>query len=155
MSASRQAGALQGLAGWAWIAAIMGFAGSLATRRGSPPPVTPARPLAVPGPRWHRAVRYANEAVLPFYLLHEPVIVAVGWLIVRWHAPIPGKYAALVILSFAATFALYETLVRRFRATRLLFGMKPRTKPGDAKDPAGDHRSANAPGQYHQAGRYR
>ncbi len=45
--------------------------------------------------------------------------------VVRWHAPVPGKYAALVIVSFAATLGLYETLVRRFRITRLLFGMKP------------------------------
>ena len=137
-------GALQGLAGWAWIAAIMGFAGSLAARRGSQPPVTPGRPAAVPGPRWRRAARYANESVLPFYLLHEPVIVAIAWLIVRWHAPIPGKYAALVILSFAATFGLYETLVRRSRVTRLLFGMKPAPSPA-ANDRAADHRSADAP----------
>jgi len=60
--------------------------------------------------------------VLPFYLLHEPVIVAAAWLIVRWHAPITGKYAALIIVSFAATLAVYETLVRRFRVTRLLVG---------------------------------
>ena len=68
--------ALQGLAGWAWTAAIMGFAGSVAARRGGRPPNTPAPPLAAPRPRWLRAARYANEAVLPFYLLHEPVIVA-------------------------------------------------------------------------------
>jgi len=43
------------------------------------------------------------------------------------------------------TLGLYEVLVRRFRVTRLLFGMKPRIKPSEAKDPAGDHRSANAP----------
>jgi len=138
-------GALQGLAGWAWIAAIMGFAGSLAARRGSRPLVTPVPPVAVPGAGWRRAARYANEAVLPFYLLHEPVIVAAAWLIVRWQAPIAGKYAALVIVSFAVTLGLYEVLVRRFRVTRLLFGMKPRIKPSEAKDPAGDHRSANAP----------
>jgi len=62
--------------------------------------------------------------VLPFYLLHEPVIVAAAWFIVRWHAPILGKYAALVLLSFAVTLALYEVLVRRFRVPRLLLGMK-------------------------------
>jgi hypothetical protein len=37
----------------------------------------------------------------------------------------PAKYAALDIVSFAATLALYETLVRRFHVTRLLFGIKP------------------------------
>ena len=71
-----------------------------------------------------------NEAVLPFYLLHEPVIVAAAWLIVRWPAPPVVKYPALVIVSFAATLGLYEALVRRFRVTRLLFGMKPRSPNG-------------------------
>ena len=95
-------------------------------------------PPAAPRPRWRRAARYANEAVLPFYLLHEPVIVAAAWLIVRWHAPVPAKYAALVIVSFAATLGLYEALVRPFRLTRLLSGMKPRVKPSVAKDPEAD-----------------
>jgi len=130
--------ALQGLAGSAWIAAIMGFARSQAARRGGRPPMTPAPPPAAPRPAWRHAARYANDAVLPFYLLHEPVIVAAAWLIVRWHAPITGKYAALVVVSFAATLGLYETLVRRFRVTRLLFGMKPRIKLSVAKDPASD-----------------
>ena len=71
-----------------------------------------------------------NQAVLPFYLLHEPVIVAAAWLIVRWPAPPVVKYPALVIVSFAGTLGLYEALVRRFRVTRLLFGMKPRSPNG-------------------------
>jgi hypothetical protein len=73
-------------------------------------PATPAPPLAALRPRWLRAARYAKEAVLPFYLLHEPVIVAAAWLIVRWPAPVPAKYAVLVIVSFAATLGLYEAL---------------------------------------------
>ena len=76
--------------------------------------------------------------MLPFYLLHEPVIVAAAWLIVRWRAPLPGKYAALVIVSFAATLCLYQSLVRPFRITRLLSGMKPPIKPSVAKDPEAD-----------------
>jgi peptidoglycan/LPS O-acetylase OafA/YrhL len=63
--------------------------------------------------------------VLPFYVLHEPVIVAAAWFLVRWHAPVPAKYATLVLVSLAATLALYEAGVRRYRLTRLLFGMKP------------------------------
>jgi glucans biosynthesis protein C len=117
--------ALQGLAGWTWLAAIMGFAWSLSARRTPPLRTGPAR-AGVTGGRLSGAARYANEAVLPFYLLHEPVIVAVAWVIVRWHLPLPAKYAALVIVSFAATLVLYETLVRRFRVTRLLAGIKPR-----------------------------
>ncbi len=78
-------------------------------------------------PRLSRAARYANEAVLPFYVLHEPVIVAAAWIIVRWQVPIVAKYLALVIVSFVGTLALYDLLVRRLRVTRFLFGMKSQT----------------------------
>jgi hypothetical protein len=130
--------ALQGLAGWAWIAAIMGFARSL-TAPHRPGRGTGTGGAGTTGGRLPRTARYASEAVLPFYLLHEPVIVAAAWLIVRWHAPVPGKYAALVVVSFAVTLVLYEALVRRFRVTRLLCGMKPRSKSRVAGTP--DHRS--------------
>ena len=118
--------ALQGLAGWAWIVAITGFAGSIAARQRHRQHRTATAAAAAPEARWRRAARYGNEAVLPFYLLHEPVIVAAAWLIVRWNAPVLPAYAALVAVSFAATLALYELAVRRFRPARLLLGMKPR-----------------------------
>jgi peptidoglycan/LPS O-acetylase OafA/YrhL len=63
--------------------------------------------------------------VLPFYLLHEPVIVAAACIIVRWNVPALAEYPVLVAMSFAVTLALYELAVRRFRVTRVLFGMKP------------------------------
>ena len=119
--------ALQGLAGWAWIVAIMGFAAAITARLRRPPATAGSRPApAGSEPRWRRAALYGNEAVLPFYLLHEPVIVAAAWVVVRWHAPALAKYPALVAMSFAATLAIYELAVRRFRTTRFLFGMKPR-----------------------------
>ena len=126
--------ALQGLAGWTWVAAIMGFAQSLTARRRS----ALGASTGTTGGRLPRAARYANEAVLPFYLLHEPVIVADAWLIIRWHAPISAKYAALVMVSFAVTLILYEAVVRRFRVTRLLFGMKPRSRSRVAGKPTLD-----------------
>src|SRR6266508_3544217 len=116
-------GALQGLAGWAWIMAILGFAGSCTARWQR----RPGFEVTSPGsskPRLSRAARYANEAVLPFYILHEPVIVGAAWIIVRWEAPILAKYLALVVVSFAGTLALYDVVVRRLRLTRFMFGMK-------------------------------
>lgn len=117
--------ALQGLAGWLWVVSIMGFVGSLLGRRGRRSPVDAPSPSPKPRTRWRRASRHANEAVLPFYILHEPVIVAAAWVIVRWDAPILAKYLALVIVSSAITLGVYEALVRPFRVTRILFGMKP------------------------------
>src|SRR5215472_12885640 len=123
--------ALQGLAGWAWLAAIAGFAAAFTTRRRQVGTATPG-PAPAREPWWQRAAGYANEAVLPFYLLHEPVIVAFAWIIVRWHAPILVRYPVLVAASFTATLAIYELAVRRYRITRLLFGMK-REPPADGR----------------------
>ena len=121
-------GALQGLAGWAWIMAILGFAGSW-TARSQRQQIEVGRTAGRPDPRLSRAARYANEAVLPFYVLHEPVIVGAAWIIVGWHTPILAKYLALVIVSFSVTLALYDLVVRRFRITGFLFGMRARS-PG-------------------------
>ena len=117
--------ALQGLTGWWWIAAIMGFASSLRDARAQSHAGGPTPTSHTP---WPSAVaRYANQAVLPFYVLHEPIIVAAAWVIVRWRWPILAKYVVLVIASFAGTLLLYELLVRRLRLTQLLFGMKAGT----------------------------
>ena len=124
--------ALQGLAGWAWLAAIVGFAGAFAARRRQAGTATP-RPAPAREPRWQRAAGYANQAVLPFYLLHEPVIVAFAWIIVRWPAPILVKYPVLVAASFTATLVIYEFAVRRYRITRLLFGMKTPQRPANGR----------------------
>jgi hypothetical protein len=124
--------ALQGLAGWAWLAAIVGFAAAFSARRRQAGTATP-RPALAREPRWQRAAGYANQAVLPFYLLHEPVIVAFAWIIVRWHAPILVKYPVLVAASFTATLVIYELAVRRYRITRLLFGMKAPQRPANGR----------------------
>ena len=118
--------ALQGLAGWAWLAAIVGFAAAFTARRRQAGTATP-RPARAREPRWQRAAGYANQAVLPFYVLHEPIIVAFAWIIVRWHAPILAKYSVLVAASFTATVVIYDLAVRRYRPTQFLFGMKTQT----------------------------
>jgi surface polysaccharide O-acyltransferase-like enzyme len=62
--------------------------------------------------------------VLPFYVLHETVIVAVAYLVLAW--PIAGgaQYCLIVLVSLAATLLLYELGVRRSPVTRFLFGLK-------------------------------
>jgi peptidoglycan/LPS O-acetylase OafA/YrhL len=102
----------------------MGFGGSLMERRARSGAEGPDVTRAGSETRSQRIARYVNEAVLPFYVLHEPVIVAAAWVIVRWDAPLVAKYVALVVVSFAVTLGLYELLIRRCRIPRLLFGMK-------------------------------
>jgi len=68
---------------------------------------------------------YANEAVLPFYIMHQTVIICVGYFVVRQAIPDLAKFVIIAVSSFAIIAALYELVVRRFNVMRVLFGMKP------------------------------
>jgi peptidoglycan/LPS O-acetylase OafA/YrhL len=96
---------LRGLNAWAWLIAILGF-----------------------GSRYlnfsNRFLKYANEAVLPFYILHQTVILAIGYYIVRLHLPIAVKFFIIATGSFVAILGLYDVLVKRINMLRFLFGMK-------------------------------
>lgn len=70
-------------------------------------------------------LRYANEAVYPFYILHQTVIVLIGYWVVQWELPIIGKWLLIAVLALAGTLLLYDLIVRRNNVTRILFGMKP------------------------------
>lgn len=67
---------------------------------------------------------YANEAVLPFYLLHQTVILCVGWFVIRWDLGIVPKFLIISIVSFSLIMIFYELLIKRFNIVRLLFGMR-------------------------------
>jgi peptidoglycan/LPS O-acetylase OafA/YrhL len=71
---------------------------------------------------------YANEAVLPFYILHQTVLLCAGYFVVQWAIPDLLKWAIILLASFALIMVLYEFLVRRFNLMRFLFGMKLRPK---------------------------
>ena len=76
----------------------------------------------------NRFLTYANEAVLPFYILHQTVLLSVGYFIVRWDIPAAAKFALISSGSFILIVAVYEYLVRRWNVMRVLFGMKVKTK---------------------------
>lgn len=72
---------------------------------------------------------YANEAVLPFYIFHQTVLLAVGYSVLQWGLPEVLEWAVIVTISFAVIMVLYEFGVRRFNMVRFLFGMKQLTRP--------------------------
>jgi glucan biosynthesis protein C len=72
----------------------------------------------------NNSLKYANQEVLPFYILHQSVIVLVGYWLLGWSAPVLIKYFVLASISFTIIMLLYEFIVRRVRILRPLFGMK-------------------------------
>ena len=93
------------LSAWSWLFAILGFG---------------MRFLAFDRP----ILRYANEGVLPFFILHQTVLLGIGYFIMSWEIPDVLKWVLVFITSFITIMALYTLLVRRFDLLRFLFGMK-------------------------------
>jgi hypothetical protein len=73
------------------------------------------------------ALEYGQEVMLPFYILHQPVVIAIAFFVVRWEAGIGPKALTIVVGAFAVTLGLAEVL-RRIRLVRALLGMKTRRR---------------------------
>ena len=73
--------------------------------------------------RGNSLLLYANEAAMPFYLLHMTFTVLVGFFVIRIDAPVIVKYPLIVLIATGSTLLAYE-LVRRWKITRWLIGMK-------------------------------
>ena len=74
----------------------------------------------------NRWLQYGQEAVLPFFMLHQPVIMIIAFFVVLWDAGILVKLPVVLLGSFAATIGLYEVVIRRIAPLRAVFGMAPK-----------------------------
>ncbi len=70
---------------------------------------------------------YCKNAILPVFVLHQPVIIAISYYVVQIDASIAVKLPIVVFGSLAVSLGLYEFVIRQIRPLRLLFGMKDRT----------------------------
>jgi peptidoglycan/LPS O-acetylase OafA/YrhL len=69
-------------------------------------------------------LEYSREAVMPFYILHQNVLFLIGFFIVNLDIPDPAKFLIIIICTLVVIMIIYEYIVRRYNATRILFGMK-------------------------------
>jgi glucans biosynthesis protein C len=65
-----------------------------------------------------------NEGVYPFYILHQTVIIMIGFQVLRWNLGLWTGFWVLSTLSFISCVGLYWFLIRPFRLMRFLFGLK-------------------------------
>ena len=70
-----------------------------------------------------------NEAIYPFYILHQTVIVICAYYIIKLELNIPAKFIILLISSFFIIVVIYRFAIYPFRVVRVLFGMKPYKSP--------------------------
>jgi surface polysaccharide O-acyltransferase-like enzyme len=98
---------VSGLYAWAAICALCGFARS-ALNRTSP------------------LLSYLNEAVLPVYVLHQPILLIAAFWLFPLRLPLPVEVLLLVGATGLGSFAIYAALIRPFAVSRWLFGLKPK-----------------------------
>jgi glucan biosynthesis protein C len=94
---------------WSWLFAILGFGMQF---------------LAFDRP----ILRYTNEGVLPFFIMHQTVLLAIGYFIMSWEIHDALKWVIVFTSSFIVITALYTLLVRKLELFRFFFGMKT-TRP--------------------------
>jgi glucan biosynthesis protein C len=84
-----------------------------------------------------KVLRYGLTANLPFFVVHQPVILAIAYFVVQWDAANDIKLLVLILGAFAVSIALTE-LVKRAGILQVLFGMKllpkaPATQPTEGE----------------------
>jgi glucan biosynthesis protein C len=77
---------------------------------------------------------HLNEAVLPIYVLHQPIMLAAAF----WLFPLRLPAGVEVLLLAGATglgsLAIYEAIIRPFGLSRVLFGLKPKSTSRRQRD---------------------
>jgi hypothetical protein len=90
---------------WSWLFVILGFS---------------IKYLAFDSP----LLRSANEGVMPFYILHQTVLLCIGYFVMTWAINDAAKWVIVFISSFIVIVTLYMCFIRKFEVLRFLFGLK-------------------------------
>jgi hypothetical protein len=90
---------------WCWIAYILGMGFTYFTKN-------------------NKMLIYSSEAVLPFYILHQTIILLVGWYIIPLDMFFLLKYVIISTTSFILIMLIYEVVIKRINLIRFLFGMR-------------------------------
>ena len=76
----------------------------------------------------NKFLKYANEAVYPFYILHQTIMLILGYYILQLEWSILPKFVLVAIVTFIGSLIVYEIFIRRYNFMRILFGLKPLNK---------------------------
>ena len=77
---------------------------------------------------------YSSQASMPFYVLHQPVIVTLGFFIANEAWSIPVKLIFLMVVAFFIIMLLYQFIISKVSILRILFGIKGVKKPKSSPD---------------------
>jgi glucan biosynthesis protein C len=67
---------------------------------------------------------YLTAAVLPVYVLHQPIMIATAYLIFPLQLPLFLEGLLILVMTTTLPLICYEVLIRRLKPMRFLFGLK-------------------------------
>jgi hypothetical protein len=99
---------------WSWILVLFGYASRYLNKQS-------------------KTLSYANEAVYPFYILHQTVTIITGYYLMDLSWGFIPKFVILILATLVGSWILYEFGIRRWKVIRPLFGLKQQKKLPDYK----------------------
>lgn len=90
---------------WSWILTIFAYASKYINRDS-------------------KLIRYRNKAVYPFYILHQTIIVLCGFYLMYHPMHYAFKMIIMMVVTFGASWLIYELIILRIPLLRPLFGVK-------------------------------
>jgi peptidoglycan/LPS O-acetylase OafA/YrhL len=72
----------------------------------------------------NRWLEYGQTAIMPLFLLHQPVIIAIAYYVVQWDTGIAVKLPVVLLGSLTVTLAIFEGIIKRIKPLRAFFGIK-------------------------------
>lgn len=100
---------------WCWLLAIIGYGGYWLRN--------PSNKIDPQG----KLLSYSKEAILPWYMLHQTLIIIVAFWLKPISLPVALEAIIIILLTCIGCWAGFE-LIRRYRLSRWLFGMNAATK---------------------------
>ena len=90
---------------WCWVIAVIAFGQHYLNRP-------------------HPWLTKINEGLYPFYILHQTVIIVIGYYVCQLDWSISAKFWTVSLLTLISCVAFYLFLIRPFNLMRVLFGVK-------------------------------
>jgi hypothetical protein len=72
----------------------------------------------------NKFLKYANEAALPFYMIHQTVLFIAAYFIIQLQLSIILKFIMTLTITFLLTVSVYDLFVRKTNITRFIFGLR-------------------------------
>jgi glucans biosynthesis protein C len=74
-----------------------------------------------------KGLKYFSQASMPFYVLHQPIIIGIGFYLYQLSWSTPSKLLFLTFSSFILIMLIYHSIIQKNPLLRILFGIKGST----------------------------